>query len=104
MNREEEISLEYEIKVSVWNSVSSRLSRDAQISPDQSRTCVAFFEIPFNEIESDTQTYCFIDLIHRYTYHFLLPIIVVFYLYKHFIMIIVGTLEYQWEVDLLFLT
>ena len=55
---------DYEIKVSVWNIVDSRLSKDVVLEHGDT-DCLAMFELATRRSSADAQTYCFVDLVHR---------------------------------------
>jgi hypothetical protein len=57
---------EYKLKVSVWNTATSRLSRDVLL--ESGSDGIALFELSADDLPSGSQTYFYIEVIERFVY------------------------------------
>jgi hypothetical protein len=62
---------EYKLKVSVWNTVTSRLSRDVLLECGSDG--IALFELLPDDLPSGSQTYFYIEMIDRFVYFAIFP-------------------------------
>jgi hypothetical protein len=62
---------EYKLKVSVWNTVTSRLSRDVLLECGSDG--IALFELSADDLPSGSQTYFYIEMIDRFVYFATFP-------------------------------